>query len=88
MISSTPLEKENLEAHVDLCALRYEQMNGKLEEIDVQFNKIDKRFDAIDSKIENIERDLKKGNSAILVALIGATATIIAAFVGVIVIML
>lgn len=82
MITSTPLEKENLEAHVDMCALRYEQMNDKLKEIDVQFEKIDKRFDTIDSKIENIERDMKKGNTAILVALIGATATIIAAFLG------
>ena len=88
MIASTPLEKENLEAHVDLCALRYEQMNKKLEEIDVQFEKIDKRFDSIDNKIERIEYDMKKGNTAILVALIGATATIIAAFVGVIVLML
>lgn len=88
MIASTPLEKENLEAHVDMCALRYEQMNKKLEEIDVQFEKIDKRFDSIDNKIERIEYDMKKGNTAILVALIGATATIIAAFVGVIVLML
>jgi|SaaInl5LU_22_DNA_1037371.scaffolds.fasta_scaffold47402_3 hypothetical protein len=88
MIASTPLEKENLEAHVDLCALRYEQVNKKLEEIDVQFEKIDKRFDSIDNKIERIEYDMKKGNTAILVALIGATATIIAAFVGVIVLML
>jgi peptidoglycan hydrolase CwlO-like protein len=88
MIASTPLEKENLEAHVDLCALRYGQMNKKLEEIDVQFEKIDKRFDSIDNKIERIEYDMKKGNTAILVALIGATATIIAAFVGVLVLML
>jgi archaellum component FlaC len=88
MIASTPLEKENLEAHVDMCALRYEQMNNKLEEIDVQFNKIDKRFDSIDRKIESIEYDVKRGNNAILVALIGATATIIAAFVGALVVML
>ena len=88
MHGATNLERENLEAHVDLCALRYEQMNKKLEEIDVQFEKIDRRFDSIDNKIENIERDMKKGNSAILVALIGATATIIAAFVGVIIVIL
>lgn len=79
------LERENLEVHVDKCELRYTQMKEKLEEIDVQFEKIDRRFDRIDERIDQIETDMKKGNSNIIVALIGATATIIAAFVGIIV---
>lgn len=88
MTQPTALERESLEAHVDLCALRYEQMENKLNEIDQQFVKIDQRFDNIDQKISAIETDLKTGNTKIIVALIGATATIIAAFVGVIITML
>lgn len=79
------LEYENLAVHVDKCSLRYEQMQEKLESIDVQFRKIDHRFDRIDERMDRIESDLKKGNKQIIIALIGAVATIIAAFVGVIV---
>jgi predicted nucleic acid-binding Zn-ribbon protein len=82
------LEYENLAVHVDKCSLRYEQMQEKLNEIDVQFEKIDHRFDRIDERMDRIETDIKRGNSQMIIALIGATATIIAAFVGVIVTML
>jgi peptidoglycan hydrolase CwlO-like protein len=63
-------------------------MQRKLEEIDVQFEKIDRRFDRIDERMDRIETDVKKGNRDMIIALIGATATIIAAFVGVITVML
>jgi predicted nucleic acid-binding Zn-ribbon protein len=88
MSEVTALERENLEVHVDKCELRYEQMKQKLEDIDTQFEKIDHRFDRIDERMDRIETDFKKGNNNIIVALIGATATIIAAFVGVIALML
>lgn len=78
------IEYENLAVHVDKCSLRYEQMQKKLESIDTQFEKIDRRFDAIEHKVGNIETDLKKGNRDIIIALIGATAIIISAFVGII----
>lgn len=34
----TNLEKENLEAHVDLCALRYSYLEEKLERIDAKLD--------------------------------------------------
>ena len=82
------LEYENLEVHVDKCSLRYEQMQEKLNDIDVQFDKIDNRLNRIDERMDRIEIDIKKGNSQIIVGLISAVATIIAAFVGVIVVVL
>lgn len=85
MSDVSELERENLAVHVDKCELRYEQMASKLEDIDTQFEKIDHRFDRIDERMDRIETDLKKGNSSIIVALIGATATIITAFVGIII---
>jgi uncharacterized protein YdcH (DUF465 family) len=85
MTQPTELEKESLEAHVDLCALRYEQMDKRLEQMDEKFKKIDTRFDSLDSKIDKLEHDHKRGNTQIMVALIGATATIIGSFIAVIV---
>ena len=81
------LERENLEVHVDKCELRYIAVHDKLEDIDVQFEKIDNRFDRMDERLDRLETDLKKGHSSIVVALIGATATIIAAFIGIIIVL-
>jgi len=84
MDQTTELERESLPVHVEKCELRYQQMQEKLNDIDTQFEKIDHRFDRIDERMDRIEQDFKSGNKQIIVALIGATATIIAAFVGVI----
>ncbi len=86
--SVSELERENLEVHVDKCEQRYIQVHDKLEGIDVQFEKIDKRFDRMDERLERLESDIKKGHSSMIVALLGATATIVAAFIGVLAVML
>lgn len=82
------LEYQSLEVHVDKCSMRYEQMQQKLTDIDTQFQKIDNRFDRIEERMDNIETDFKKGNNNIIVALVGATGTIIAAFVAILATML
>ena len=72
--SATKLEKESLEAHVDLCALRYEQM--------------DKRLTGVEEKIDDIAEDIKNGNQSLIKVLIGATGTIIAGLLSTIVVLL
>jgi tetrahydromethanopterin S-methyltransferase subunit G len=72
--SATKLEKESLEAHVDLCALRYEQM--------------DKRLTGVEEKIDDIAADIKNGNQSLIKVLIGATGTIIAGLLSTIVVLL
>jgi tetrahydromethanopterin S-methyltransferase subunit G len=74
MSATSALEKESLEAHVDLCALRYEQM--------------DKRLTQVEEKIDNIHQDIKNGNQSLVKVLIGATGTIIAGLLSTIVVLL
>lgn len=88
MISPTSLERESLEAHVDLCALRYEQMDKRLSTIDERFEKLENRFDRVENKLSEIEVENKRGNTQIIVGLIAATGTIIAAVISAILIML
>lgn len=74
MSATSKLEKESLEAHVDLCALRYEQM--------------DKRLTQVEEKIDSIHEDIKSGNQSLIKVLIGATGTIIAGLLSTIVVLL
>lgn len=71
---STQLEKESLEAHVDLCALRYEAM--------------DKRLTAVETKIDEIHEDIKDGQQSLVKVLIGAAGTIVAGLLSTIVVIL
>lgn len=70
-MSTTQLERESLEAHVDLCALRYEQLNARLT--------------SLESTVDEIKRDIVKGQKDLKSVIIGTTGTIIAALLTLIV---
>lgn len=74
MAKSTQLERENLEAHVDLCAQRYDVLEGRLSKIE--------------EKVEHIHKDITDGNKSLIKVLIGATGTIIAGLLSTIVVLL
>lgn len=73
-LSTTSLEKSSLEAHVDLCSLRYQNL--------------DKRLDKVEEKIENIHTDIKEGNAGLIKAIVGAAGTITAGLLSTIVVIL
>ena len=73
-LPTTSLEKESLEAHVDLCALRYQQLDARLTKIE--------------EKVEDIHEDITNGNKSMVKVLIGATGTIIAGLLSTIVVLL
>jgi hypothetical protein len=71
---TTQLEKESLEAHVDLCAIRYENL--------------DMRLTTVETKIDQIHDEIKEGNNSLIKVLIGAAATIIAGLLSTIIVIL
>ena len=71
---ATSLEKKNLEAHVDLCAQRYEVLEGRLTKIE--------------QKVEAIHEDISHGNKSLIKVIIGATGTIVAGLLSTIVVLL
>ena len=73
-LPTTDLEKQSLEAHVDLCALRYKNL--------------DDRMTKIESKVEEIHEDIKTGNQSMTKVLIGAAGTIVAGLLSTIVVLL
>lgn len=67
----TALEKESLEAHVDLCALRYEQL--------------DKRLTGLEEKVDDIHDDIVSGQKSLSKVIIGTAGTIIAGVLSIVV---
>jgi hypothetical protein len=63
-LPTTDLERQSLEAHVDLCALRYAAL--------------DKRLITVEEKMEHIHQDIINGQSSMTKVLIGTAGTIIA----------
>lgn len=72
--STTKLEKQSLEAHVDLCAIRYETL--------------ERRLTAVETKINEVHDDIKDGQQSLVKVLIGATGTIVAGLLSTIVVLL
>jgi len=64
MAVATELEKQNLEAHVDLCQQRYEQLEGRLTKIE--------------EKVDHIHKDITEGQKSMTKVLIGTAGTVIA----------
>jgi|TARA_B100001094_G_C18145879_1_gene780661 tetrahydromethanopterin S-methyltransferase subunit G len=73
-VSTTKLEKENLEAHVDLCAQRYEVLEGRL--------------DKIEEKVDSIHTIIAQGQQSMTKVVIGAAGTIVAGLLSTIVVIL
>jgi prefoldin subunit 5 len=73
-MSTTDLERTSLEAHVDLCAIRYETL--------------DKRLTKVEEKIEELHDDMKAGQTSLTKVIIGTTGTVIAGLLSTIVVVL
>lgn len=74
MAGPTDLEKQNLEAHVDLCAQRYEVLEGRLSKIE--------------EKVESIHEDMIKGQNSMTKVLIGTAGTVVAGLLSTIIVVI
>ena len=71
---TTELEKQSLEAHVDLCALRYKTLDERLEHLE--------------KKVDDIHKDIQSGQQSMTKVLIGTAGTIVAGLLSTIVVLL
>jgi hypothetical protein len=71
---ATALEKENLEAHVDLCEQRYKNLEGRMQNIE--------------TKVAAIHDDITAGQKSMTKVIIGAAGTIVAGLLSTIVVLL
>lgn len=71
MSQPSQLERESLEAHVDLCALRYESL--------------DKRLSSLEEKVDDIHNDIVEGQKGLSKVIIGTAGTVIAGVLSVVI---
>jgi len=71
---TTDLEKTSLEAHVDLCALRYANL--------------DNRLSTVESTLKEINTDVKLGQTSVTKVLIGTAGTVVAGLLSTMVVIL
>jgi hypothetical protein len=74
LLPSTELERTSLEAHVDLCAMRYSQL--------------DQRLTTIEDKVSRLATSIEDSKNSMAKVIIGATGTIVASILGLIVTLL
>ena len=71
---TTALEKTNLEAHVDMCALRYANL--------------DNRLNVVEHTLRDIHADIKSGQASMTKVLIGTAGTVVAGLLSTVVLLL
>lgn len=72
--SATNIEKESLEAHVELCQQRYETLENRLT--------------IIEKKVDEIGKEISNGNQTMVKVLVGSAGTIVAGLLSTIVVLL
>jgi hypothetical protein len=81
-MSTTDIEKKSLEAHVELCAERYSNLEFKLENLD-------KRMDSLEGHIVDIKDSLSRvggeGNKTIITIGVSVFGIVLTALLGLIV---
>ncbi len=70
----TEIEKENLVAHVELCAVRYQQLETRLT--------------SIEEKVSKLATAIQDSQTSMTKVLIGTAGTVVAGIISVIVVIL
>jgi len=71
---TTEIEKQNLEAHVELCAQRYEALEGRLSNIE--------------KKVGGLQKIIEDSHNSMTKVLIGTGGTVVTAILSLIVVLL
>ena len=74
MSKPTDIEKENLEAHVELCAQRYDNL--------------DKRLTSVEGKIGSLQKVIEESHNSMVKVIIGTAGTVVTSVITVLIVIL
>jgi len=86
-MSTTEIEKKNLEAHVEICAERYKNLETKLENLEGRMDSLDGRMDKFEEHLVDIKNavtvnDAKQSDKTLRI-LVGIFSIVLAALIGI-----
>jgi prefoldin subunit 5 len=85
MSEATDIEKKSLEAHVELCAERYNQLEQRFEHVDNKINSLEKLMREVHDMVAKINEkrndQLISWGLGIIGALVAVTAYLITSYV-------
>ena len=82
------LEKENLEAHVDLCAARYEVLQEKLGSMMSRIERMEENINTLMKNINQNSINIERHAATNTKVIIGSAGTVIARLLSTIVVIL
>jgi len=71
MAKPTEIEKQNLEAHVEICAVRYSNLETKLENLEHRMDKLEGHLVEIKESLTNKVDGQSKQTISIIVTIFG-----------------
>lgn len=74
MVNPTDIEKENLEAHVELCSQRYDSL--------------EKRLTSIESKVGSLQTIIEESRDSMTKVIVGTAGTIVTGVLAVLIVIL
>ena len=72
MALPTDIEKQSLEAHVELCAIRYNNLDSKLDHLEIRMEKLEQLMLDIKNSVSTSGTDSNKQTIGIFTTIIGA----------------
>lgn len=81
MSAPAKIEKENLEAHVELCAERYRALEDKLDNLEDRMDKLEGHMVDIKSSLTHSERNRNAQVIKFAVTIIGVLAAAVFTFI-------
>ena len=81
---STPsdIEKENLEAHVEICAVRYANLETKLSNLEQRMDKLEVYLVGIKDSLENRLEDRSKAVMGWTISILGVVLAALLGYIG------
>lgn len=82
MAKPTEIEKQNLEAHVEICAVRYANLENKLDNLENRMDKLEGHLVDIKDSLTNKVTGQDKQTVSALVSIFGVILAGLIGFIG------
>ncbi len=82
MAKPTEIEKQNLEAHVEICAVRYANLESKLENLEHRMDKLEGYLIGIKASLDEKFEGRGKQSVSTLVSILGVILAGLIGFIG------